>query len=228
MNYAIIYEDLIERARNRKLIGYSEKHHVVPVCMGGGHEASNLVQLTAEEHFVAHKLLVKMYPENWKVAFALLAMSRNTNGMRPNNKLFGWTRRRVAAAHSAIRKGKKRPAWIVEKIGRALTGRVIAQDHRSNLSTAHKGKTKSKEHLAKISAALKGRSDIGMFGRKHSPETIAKMRATALGRKHAPEVKTKMRDSYAKQTPEQRSARAHKAWETKRLKKMIGEQAITV
>jgi hypothetical protein len=33
--------------------------------MDGSDLVSNLVYLTPEEHYVAHQLLVKMYPEIW-------------------------------------------------------------------------------------------------------------------------------------------------------------------
>ena len=36
MNYAAHYERLVKRARSRSLVGYRERHHVVPKCMGGG------------------------------------------------------------------------------------------------------------------------------------------------------------------------------------------------
>lgn len=36
---------------------YTERHHIVPVCMGGPDDSTNLVRFTAREHFVAHRLL---------------------------------------------------------------------------------------------------------------------------------------------------------------------------
>jgi hypothetical protein len=228
MDYAKAYERLIGRARGRILGGYSESHHVLPKCMGGGDEPENLVDLTAEEHFVAHQLLVKMHPENGRLAFALIALCMDRDGVRLNNKLFGWMRRRASKARSEATLGKARPAWIMEKMRIANKGRPLTPEHRAKVSAALRGKPKSREHVAKVSAALKGRHDIGMFGRKHSPETRAKMRAKALGRKHTAETKTKFAASYAQQTPEQRSARAHKAWKTKRRKQAVEEKPITV
>ncbi len=38
---------------------YVESHHIVPKSLGGTNSKSNLVYLTAKEHFVAHKLLTK-------------------------------------------------------------------------------------------------------------------------------------------------------------------------
>ncbi|XAO17074.1 homing endonuclease [Escherichia phage FL23] len=60
MNYEKIYNSLIDRARNRALTGYKERHHIIPKCLGGSNDASNLVDLTPEEHYVAHQLLVKI------------------------------------------------------------------------------------------------------------------------------------------------------------------------
>jgi hypothetical protein len=58
MNYQRIHDAIIERASNRTLLGYREKHHVIPRCMGGVDTANNLVELTAREHFIIHKLRV--------------------------------------------------------------------------------------------------------------------------------------------------------------------------
>ena len=39
---------------------YCETHHIVPRSFGGSDDNSNLVNLTAREHFIAHELLVKV------------------------------------------------------------------------------------------------------------------------------------------------------------------------
>lgn len=41
--------------------GYVEKHHIIPKSMGGSNNLSNIVKLTAREHFVAHWLLFKIH-----------------------------------------------------------------------------------------------------------------------------------------------------------------------
>lgn len=59
--YTFHYELLIARARNRPAPeGYCERHHVIPRSLGGSDEMSNIVTLTAREHFIAHLLLSKM------------------------------------------------------------------------------------------------------------------------------------------------------------------------
>ena len=75
MNYQNIYNQIIERAKNRKLEGYKEKHHIIPRCMGGTDGKENLVELTAREHFLCHKLLCEIYSNNEKLWYALFLMS---------------------------------------------------------------------------------------------------------------------------------------------------------
>lgn len=75
MNYEKVYTQLINKSKNRQLGGYVESHHIVPRCMGGKDESSNLVKLTAKEHFLAHKLLCEIYPSNIKLFYALWLMA---------------------------------------------------------------------------------------------------------------------------------------------------------
>ena len=65
------YFEIINSANNRcsgtntrriakKLMGYVEKHHVIPKTLGGSNSPDNLVWLTAEEHLEVHLLLTNM------------------------------------------------------------------------------------------------------------------------------------------------------------------------
>lgn len=74
MNYLKIYNNIIDRSRNRQLLGYVENHHIIPKCVGGTDENWNLTPLTAREHFVCHMLLCEIYPKNIKLKFALWNM----------------------------------------------------------------------------------------------------------------------------------------------------------
>jgi len=59
--YTECYYNLVNNALNRgKISGYTEKHHIIPRCMGGSDDKDNLVVFTAREHFIAHWLLTKM------------------------------------------------------------------------------------------------------------------------------------------------------------------------
>jgi hypothetical protein len=96
MNYKKHYELLIERGKNRVLDGYVERHHIMPQCMGGSDERENLVQLTPEEHYVAHQLLLKIYPDVVGLASATQLMTVHHTDSRTTNKLFGWIRKKCA------------------------------------------------------------------------------------------------------------------------------------
>ena len=101
MDYTKHYNKLIERANDRNLNVYTESHHIIPRCMGGSDSNDNLVILTPEEHYVAHQLLVKMYPYNHSILKAATMMVPN----RPSNKMYGWLRRRLSATMSLSQRG---------------------------------------------------------------------------------------------------------------------------
>lgn len=42
---------------------YKERHHILSKCLGGADDESNLIDLLAEEHYTAHKLLALENPE---------------------------------------------------------------------------------------------------------------------------------------------------------------------
>lgn len=98
MNYQKIYDNLMQRGLSRTTPGYYEKHHILPRCLGGDNNPRNLVNLTPEEHFLAHQLLVKIHPSNSKLVYAANIMTAHTTGTRINNKLYGWLRRKLSDA----------------------------------------------------------------------------------------------------------------------------------
>ena len=100
MNYQKHYDKLMNRAKNRYLNQYTEQHHIIPKCLGGNNSKTNLVQLTAEEHYVAHQLLVKLHPKNRSLIWAVHRMSAGSYKNPRNNKLYGWVRRKAAMANS--------------------------------------------------------------------------------------------------------------------------------
>lgn len=83
MDYQNIYNQIVKRAKNRVLEGYKEKHHIIPKCLGGSNDKENLIELTAREHFLCHKLLCKIYPNETKLWYALWLMAIGKN--RQNN-----------------------------------------------------------------------------------------------------------------------------------------------
>ena len=71
--------------------------------MGGSDKRSNLCLLTAKEHFLAHRLLVKIHPTNSSMAFALFNMTRCSKGQQRK-----FTMRQYAVARMELSKAMTR------------------------------------------------------------------------------------------------------------------------
>lgn len=86
MDYLNIYNTLVLSRKLNPLtktdLLYTEDHHIIPSCLGGDDSEENLVRLTAREHFIAHKLLAKSFPQErgLQMAFASFLMRRNSKG----------------------------------------------------------------------------------------------------------------------------------------------------
>jgi hypothetical protein len=176
MNYAKHYERLIERARTRKLECYVEKHHIIPKCMGGDNSRGNLVELTPEEHYVAHQLLIKINPGNPKLVYSAWVMA---SGKERNNKRYGWIRRRHAKSISEHLTGYKRGPF--------------SDEHKAKLSAAKKGRTLPEEQKKKIAASMKAHANTDEAkaivsathtGRLRSIETKARISSSNTGKKN--------------------------------------------
>lgn len=83
MNYKKIYDDLMEQAKDRVGgLDIIEKHHITPKSLGGNNKKSNIVDLSLREHFIAHKLLTKIYKDidvdaHKKMIYAFWFMCKN-------------------------------------------------------------------------------------------------------------------------------------------------------
>jgi hypothetical protein len=177
LNYTEIYNRIIERARSenrRKGVGlYYEAHHIIPKCMGGDgalHQwrfHPNLVLLTAREHFVAHRLLCEIYPENIKLKLALWAMcNQNTYGSRIKitGRVYEYLKQESSKIKSKLYKGKP-GTWI---------GKSHSLESKTKMSESAKGRKASVETKKKMS--------ISRQGKTHSSISKQKMAEAALGK----------------------------------------------
>jgi len=114
MNYAKLYNQIIENRLNNPYDGYTEKHHIVPVSLGGSHSKDNLVRLTAREHFVCHWILVKMYKGNKNSYYKMLkafnmmcnSISNTHQRYRVCSRRFSVYREDMSNAMSALQVGE--------------------------------------------------------------------------------------------------------------------------
>lgn len=61
--YLDVYISLITKRIRAPYPGdlYGEKHHIIPRSFGGSNSKENIVRLSAREHFIAHRLLERMF-----------------------------------------------------------------------------------------------------------------------------------------------------------------------
>jgi hypothetical protein len=98
------YLSIITRAKTRAstkkeakniLGGYTEAHHILPKSfeLGGDKDSNNLVYLSAQEHFVCHLLLTKIFTEGeycWKMNSALSYFMGKNKNFKGRRILTGW------------------------------------------------------------------------------------------------------------------------------------------
>lgn len=75
MDYLKIYDSICKRGKTERNLTYSEKHHIIPRCMGGNDDLSNLTTLSAKEHYIVHAILSRLHPNNDKLQYAFCMMS---------------------------------------------------------------------------------------------------------------------------------------------------------
>jgi hypothetical protein len=192
MDYQAHYNRLVERAKNRTVEGYVERHHILPRCMGGTNDKANIVPLTPEEHYVAHQLLVKIYPCVGGLVAAIKYMSDNTyagnTGKKVrNNKMYGWLRKKVSKYLSELTRGKKQsPEHVAKRINAIITSGILKKPlSEQHIASLKMGKLKEREKRIALGLAHHN------AGRKHTIEQDEKFRVVMCGRKQSPEHKTK-------------------------------------
>ena len=164
------YISLMEVARNRTTPeGYTEKHHIFPKSWMPN---DYLVVLTAQEHFTAHYLLHKAFPEDNGMATAFWLMC--------NMKKVGRDYQVSAEIYAEAKKA------CAKATSERMTGNVPSAETRAKIGKAHRGKKVSAESRAKM---RENRKDVSgknnsFFGKKHTPESIAKQIAAQTGSKH--------------------------------------------
>lgn len=82
MNYKLIYDNLIRKYKqlNLKYDKTTERHHIIPRCIGGTNNFDNLIVVPTRVHYLLHLLLwkIKDYTKEQhnKLTSALVCMSR--------------------------------------------------------------------------------------------------------------------------------------------------------
>lgn len=134
MNYKEQYFKLINSRkflnRQKSEKEYYENHHILPRCLGGGDGDDNLVLLTAREHFVAHRLLVKIYSgkERSKLSFGLfMMMAVNSHHHRVfSSKQYEYAKQQMSlncSGENSTWFGRKHSVEAKEKMSKRMIGK---------------------------------------------------------------------------------------------------------
>ena len=188
MNYKQIYNQLISKRQQETPPKncYTETHHIKPKCLGGTNETTNLVKLTAREHYIAHLLLAKIY-NTYGMYAAVIYMQTGRFKNRKfkfNSRLYQKIREEFANKMSQKMKGKT--SWN--------KGKKMSNDFKQKVSVAKKGnkywvgKHHSEGTKLKISEAHKGRyigrTPTWLVGKQLSEAHKQKDREAILGLKY--------------------------------------------
>jgi len=175
MNYKKIYESIVNRAKNRKLNSYKEKHHIIPKCIGGSDDETNLVELTAKEHFICHLLLCEIYPNENTLKSARWAMTCFKSKNHSRKYIVSSSQYdRIKNEMTFLKKGVKRSDEVKEKISNSHKGKIISEETKKKISDKMKGRVQSEEHKLNQSLSKKGQVPWNK-GKNISEETKKKI-----------------------------------------------------
>lgn len=201
MNYRHVYMLIIEHAKSEMELGlrpksksekrskfndcYFEFHHILPKSLypNWSKRKSNLVALTAREHFFCHQLLVKIYPtyEMWGALFRLVKDGR------PNRKVSSREYERIRINFSKLQSERKLGCvpWNKGKIN------VYTDEQLKYMSEARRNAT-TPETIRKIKEA-RAKQDMSWRHNWHPSDKARKQMSIAhMGQKHTDAQKRKI------------------------------------
>lgn len=186
MNYEKIYNNIIDRAKTRKISSeiYCEEHHVIPRCLGGTDEQTNLVRLTAREHFVVHQLLAKVHGGELITAACLMSGKG-----KYTSKEYSWLKQRFSSLMAELQTERMK---IPE-----FRAKVFTEERRGKISVALSGKKRTEEHTKNH---VQSRRDNGTyFMTEENKEKLSKRVSgegnPMWGKDHTEEAKEKIREA---------------------------------
>jgi hypothetical protein len=194
--YTKWYYSIIYKAKAREnLSTYKEKHHIIPKCLGGSNEKSNLAVLTAKEHFVCHLLLTKMttgaeYHKMVCAATRMATSSKNHIRYKPGARTYQTLKEKFAKEQSIQSSGMIRTPESNAKRSATLSGRItyirtketnakLKETKRNNpqipwnkgKTTSFKGKTYEEMYGLEKATKLKKIRSVQLAGKPKSDST---------------------------------------------------------
>lgn len=176
MDYKKIYNTLITNIKNERRVKSDnvlyEGHHIKPRCFKGEGDSRNsnhpnIVLLTPKEHYIAHLLLVRIYPDSPGMKKALWNMCNTGSKSRykPSAKVYEKIRKEYVQSVLGENNhfyGKKHSEESKKKIGVSSKGRKTflnkkhSDETKEKIKNAARGRKIKEETKQKISDSISG------------------------------------------------------------------------
>lgn len=180
MNYRKVYmaiiahtmkEHRVKRSKDAENYVYYEAHHILPKSLFPAWKSrkSNIVLLTAREHYFCHQLLTKIYPSK-QMIFALWRLTTDKrDGRKISMREYEVLKEKISKIISKNFSGKGNPMAgksviknmsdielekYKKKMSIACKNIVRTESWNKNISKALKGKPKSESHKVKMRLVL--------------------------------------------------------------------------
>ena len=143
MIYTNLYQKFISSRPKRTHVAFDglERHHIIPRSIGGSNSKDNIIALTPREHFIAHRILVKMCKgdDATKMALALHRMATGSHKLKYkiSSRTYQYLRELRSKAYQD---------WLKSPIGEAFRQRQ--SERRSKTNTLHWIEYRKKKALA--------------------------------------------------------------------------------
>jgi len=175
--YTSCYFNIINRAKSRSILGYTEKHHIIPKSLGGNNAKNNLVKLTAKEHYICHLLLPRMTTGVAKRSMwhALWKIVNQKRPMQDRYKISSQQYEIIKIANSVALRERN-----LGKVG-PNKGKIFSEETKRKMSIAAQGRKPSPQATLAIIKSRKGVAPSNK-GKPMSQEQKDKIRASMLKR----------------------------------------------
>lgn len=151
------YCDYIKRLKIERPLGinnkpknfYTEGHHILPKCLNGDDDSTNIIIILPEEHYYCHKLLALENPEIESLQFAWWRMCHKVNGDAKREYDVSPEEYAEAKKRIALNTQKMNSVPVVEIISGIVyssaeeAARVLNIKRPTNITSCCKGRSKS-------------------------------------------------------------------------------------
>jgi hypothetical protein len=154
MDYKKIYESFILNRMSKTIVGYSEKHHIIPKSLNGTNEKTNIIKLSARDHYFAHCCLARIYGGSmWKALHLMGHTQKNIHGA----ELFSKGRMlEIARVNASLERSKyMKIAWKNGTVNGRKNYNPVSDETKQKQSKALKGRKISKDSIKKRRDTIK-------------------------------------------------------------------------